>query len=296
MRAVWSFWSAPFFAHYESRWLSHKHHLLAWALSFKTASQHYPDTALVTDTAGARLLVDGLGLEFGSVDLRLDSLVAEGRDVDWWVLGKLTAYEAQTRPFVHLDNDVFLWRPLPEAMTAAPVFAQNPEGFEFTDQSLYRLEAFMAGVADADGWLPPEWRVYAQARRTGAVCCGILGGQDVAFLRRYAALAIAVIVHPRNQRVWPGLGVRDNILVEQYFLAACIASRQASRGLPSADFQPAYLFPSPAEAFEPAHAAAAGYTHLIGEAKVDAEIADRLERRVRADYPDLHARCVLHAG
>jgi hypothetical protein len=295
MRAVWSFWSAPFFAHYQSRWRSQKHHLLAWVLSVGEASKHYPDTALVTDTAGAKLLVEGLGLRFRNIDLSLDRLDAQGRDVEWWVLGKLMAYAAQTRPFLHLDNDVFLWRPLPDALISAPVFAQNPETFEFEDQSLYRLDGFMSCVAEAKGWLPSEWRHYARARGDGALCCGIVGGTEVAFLRRYAKTAIRIILHPSNQAVWRQLGVRDNILVEQYFLAACLRFHSTRPSSPFAGLRPAYLFPSSAAAFDPATAAEAGYTHLIGDAKNDAEIAHRLERRVQADYPHHYDRCCEHA-
>src|SRR6476646_849506 len=107
MRAVWSFWTKPFKEHHHDVWFSEKHHLLSWALSFETARKHYPETALITDEEGAELLVGHLGLEFEHVSTELSEL----RDADerWWVLGKLRAYCVQQEPFVHLDNDVFLW-------------------------------------------------------------------------------------------------------------------------------------------------------------------------------------------
>jgi hypothetical protein len=286
MRAAWSFWSTPYRAHYHANWTSEKHHLLAWALSVSQAARHYEDTWLCTDEAGAELLVDRLGLPFRSVDLRLEALNAPGTDDGWWVLGKLEAYAAQTGPFVHLDSDVFLWRPLPQRLIRAGVFAQNPERFDFEDQSLYRIDAFMAGVARFGGWLPPQWRAFAEAGDAGAVCCGILGGCDADFIGRYARLAMEVVRHPANQAIWPTLGVRDNILVEQYFLAACLHNPGP---------EPAFLFASSEEAFDDRAAARAGYTHLIGDAKRDARIAERLERRVCADYPALYERCCEHA-
>ena len=132
-RAVWSFWSKPFEAHHHHLWFSEKHHLLAWILSFELARQYYPETVLVTDDQGARLLVDRLGLEFGEVSTDLNRLQTE--DPDWWVLGKLWAYRQQTQPFVHIDADVFLWQPLPEQIVNAPVFTQSPEQFIFGDHS-----------------------------------------------------------------------------------------------------------------------------------------------------------------
>jgi len=259
-------------------------------------SRHYPDTRLVADSAGAEILIDALKLPFRSVELTLDTLDAARHDPEWWVLGKLTSYAAQTMPFVHIDNDVFLWRPLPSAVTAAAVFAQNPEVFTFEDQSLYRLDPFLAGIERFGGWLPPEWNWYAQERGNRALCCGILGGNDLAFIRHYANRAIEVICHPRNQAVWPTLGVRDNILVEQYFLAACLEFHQRAREGNSASLDAGYLFPSSDAAFDPAQATQAGYTHLIGEAKNNRAIAERLERRVQRDYPEYYERCLDYLG
>ena len=292
MRAVWSFWSLPYRAHYHRHWRSEKHHLLSWVLSVREASRHYPDTCLVTDSQGASILVDALALPFRHVDLRLDALQQADSDNEWWVLGKLTTYAAQTTPFLHLDNDVFLWNPLPAAVTAAQVFAQNPEVFYFEDQSLYRLDPFLASIDRFNGWLPQEWQWYAQQRGNRALCCGIFGGQDLDFIRHYASSAIEVISHPRNQQVWQAIGLRDNILVEQYFLAACLEYHQQNPSSPTTALEAAYLFASSADAFDPERAATAGYTHLIGDAKNNSSLADRLERRVRRDYPDHYDRCL----
>jgi len=294
MRAVWSFWSAPYRAHYHRLWLSEKYHLLSWVLSVGEASQHYTDTCLFTDSWGARLLVDSLALPFRHVDLRLDGLHPMVYDNEWWVLGKLTTYAAQTTPFIHLDNDVFLWNPLPAAVTAAPIFAQNPEAFYLEDQSLYRLEPFLKGIDRFKGWLPQEWLWYARRRGDKALCCGIFGGHDLDFIRHYANCAIEVICHPSNQPIWPTLGVRDNILVEQYFLSACLEYHQQNQYSPHTGLEAAYLFRSSAEAFDPECATRVGYTHLIGNAKNNRSIADSLERRVKCDYPDYYDRCLAY--
>ena len=153
MRAVWTFWSTPHRDHYHRYWLSERHHLFAWVLSVLQASRHYPDTCLSTDSRGAELLVDALGLPFRQVDLALDALDAPGNDPQWWVLGKLATYAAQTRPFLHLDGDVFLWKALPARVTGAGLFAQNPEIFYFEDQSLYRLGPFLTGIRRLRGIL-----------------------------------------------------------------------------------------------------------------------------------------------
>ena len=267
---------------------------MCWALSALQASRHFEDCCLVTDLAGAELLSGELALPFTSVSTALETLNERSADPQWWVLGKLSAYAAQTEAFLHLDADVILWKRPPSHLLQARVIAQNPEHFDFEDQSLYRADQFMRAIAACDGWLPEAWRAYAERRRNGALCCGIFGGADVNFIRNYAGLAIEIIDHPRNVAAWEMIGIRDNILVEQYFLAAYIeaAAGGAADGAADGGDAAAYLFPSSQHAFDPAIAAAQGYTHLIGDAKADAEIARRVERRVLAEDPALHHRCV----
>lgn len=286
MRAVWSFWRAPFADHRAGAWGSETNHLLAWALSVREASRHYPDTALVTDDAGARLLVDGLGLEFGSVSLSLNGL----RDCDpsWWSMGKLVAVAEQEEPFVHLDADVFLWRPLPAALTAAPVFAQNPEPFAQAS-SWYDPSAFEAVLAG--GRLPAEWGWYRRAAVPRGECCGIVGGTRLDFLHHWAAEGLATVREPANQA---GLALLDRppltITVEQYLLAACVEHHRGRAGSPYRDVDVAYLFESWAAAGNERRAAEVGFTHLIADTKRDPANAARLDRRVRTDHPDLYAR------
>jgi hypothetical protein len=282
LRAVWSFWTRPFRAFHRGTWASERHHLLAWALSVETARRHYPDTALCTDSEGARLLVDGLGLPFAQVSTALDRLA--GADPEWWGLGKLHAYRAQEAPFLHIDSDVFLWSPLPPDLAAAPVIVQNPEVFAFGDPgSWYQPQAAEAAIRATGGWLPEAWWAFT-ARRAGlAYCCGILGGHRTEALRDYADCAIRVIGHPANAAAWARIGDRigSSVLFEQYLLAACLAHRGVTPGC---------LFESAEESWDPAAARRAGYTHLIAGAKADPELARRLEARVRRDHPEIYER------
>ena len=117
MRAVWSFWSKPFYAGSGWRWREPVHHLLAWGLSLRLARSHYPETVLITDTPGKTLLINQLGLSFTHVSTELDRLQDEYPGL--WALGKLVTYSLQDKPFVHLDTDVFLWRPLPGRITSS---------------------------------------------------------------------------------------------------------------------------------------------------------------------------------
>jgi hypothetical protein len=270
------------------RWLEPRHHLLSWVLSVETARKHFRHTALVTDTAGAALLVDQLGLAFTEVSTDLDSLA--GAEPGWWALGKLVAYQAQPEPFIHVDSDAYLWSPLPERLTTAPVLAQNIETFR-QGASYYKPEIFESALAGR-GWLPPEW---AQARRfrgepLAAVCCGILGGTDVEFLAHYAKQAIGLVSRPENRLALDRLEDRAShvILIEQFLLWACLEYHSENQSSRFRDVRIEYLFASEDQAYQ--GMAVSPYTHLIGPAKRNRLIMDRLEKRVWRQYPKLAAR------
>lgn len=294
MRAVWSFWSKPFRAGRGSRWLNNYHAWLAWGLSVERARRHYPDTALVTDSEGAELLVDRLKLPFARVALELNAL--RNRDPDWWALGKLYAYRLQTEPFVHIDSDVFLWKRLPAELESAPVFAQSPETFDpARDEDGYPLRAVERTFRHS-GWLPKEWRWYSSygGRPLRASCCGIVGGNRTDVLREFAALGARVAEAPENAFGWTAWADKGfcNVLAEQFLLNAVVEYRRAlERSDTDRELRVAYLFPTDAAAYDPARAEAAGYTHLIGGAKRNPELMADLEARMWADHPEIAARC-----
>jgi hypothetical protein len=292
---VWSFWAEPFRHGRGSTWLTDYHALLSWVLSVETARRHYPDTSLVSDDAGAELLIDRLGLRFDRVSLDLNRL--RGRDPSWWALGKLYAYRLQDVPFVHIDSDVYLWKRLPSEVESASVFAQSPEWFDpDNDRSYYNVRAvertFPRG---GPGWLPKEWRWYTSGPgpRT-ASCCGILGGSRIELIADYAELGIRVVEAGRNAAGWATWEDTQecNVLIEQMLLDAVVAYRREHPRLEAdTSLSVCHLFRGACDPFDPDLAASRGYTHLISGAKRNAGVMADLEARVMAEFPILARRC-----
>jgi len=292
MRAVWSFWSKPYAGQKGRTWREPRHHLLAWGLSLRLAREHYPDTMLVTDSEGKALLVDRLGLDFAEVSTELDRL--RGVDPGWWALGKLVAYSLQDRPFVHLDTDVFLWRPLPPQLRSAPVFAQCPERHAFgqgrCDPRQIELLFESHGLS-----APVEWE-WAISRETGwfrQENCGIVGGNRVDFLRYYADTALRMVTDPVHAAAWSEVPHKDefNNLIEQFWLGACLDYHRHHPQSPFRGITVRYLFPTMDEAFNPQAAAQAGFTHLLFDSKAHPEVTARLERRVAEMDPAFLRHC-----
>lgn len=298
MNAVWSFWTKPFLVHYSSTWESPKHHLLSWILSVERARKHFPKLILYTDDDGERLLVKELGLKFDEVNTSLNQL--NRKDPDFWVSGKLYAYRCQKEPFIHLDNDVVLWKPLPSYIQSAPIFLQNPEFFAFEGEgSYYQPEVINRAVNEVNGWLPKEWSWYTANRQGRSVCVGIIGGNNLKFISYYADLALKFIEHPANQNAWKYIRetighkmAGHNLLFEQYLLSACIDYyRFAETNEFTGSLNPKFLFSSFDDALRPENAKEMGYTHFIGPAKRNKVLMGHLEKRVKDDYPYYYERC-----
>jgi hypothetical protein len=292
MRAVWSFWSKPFKICKGRIWREPWHHLLAWGLSLRLARLHFAETQLVTDTPGKRMLVDGLGLKFDTVSTELDRL--SDAAPDWWALGKLTAYSLQDRPFTHIDTDVFLWNALPPRLTAAPVFSQCPENHSLEHE--WCGPRYIEHLFDRHNLkLPVEWQ-WASSRCTTWFRednCGILGANNVDFIRHYAETALQMVGDPAHRALWDELPNKSGytMLIEQFLLACCIDYHRIAPESPYRGVNIRYLFPSTDEAYNSNTAARFGYTHLQGDSKTHPEVMARLERRVAQLDPAFHRHC-----
>ena|ERR1700694_3108027 len=294
MNAVWSFWTKPYISARRSGWYSEWHHWLAWGLSVYAARQHYPNTYLITDDEGARILVDTLQLPFQHVSTALNAL--RDKDPEWWALGKIAAYRRQKAPFVHVDADVFLWKPLAPALEQADVFAQNPEHI-IRGASCYRPEELERAIREsAGGWLPREWISYGRVPSPHAACCGIFGGCRLDFIRHYSDAAFKLVTGSQNRAALRSLGGKDGhmILVEQYLLTACTEYHRHRGRSPYDQIEIRYVFDSMEDAFHPHRATAAGFTHLASDAKRSAQICHHLERRVQHSLPRHYERCMSY--
>jgi hypothetical protein len=288
MNAIWSFWSKPYREGKSLDWIDELSRFCSWKLSLETAAPMFEKKKLYTDDFGKELLVSRLGLNFDDVDTSLNSL--DNLDAKWWAFGKLYTYLKQNEPFLHIDSDVYLHKKPSEKILHAPIIAQNYEHFRLGD-SWYHPEKFRI-LKSIQGYIPKEIEWYeGRGGDHKALCCGVFGGNDVSFIRYYASVVFDVFLHPDNHPFWIFLG-GDNILLEQYVLSACI---EYSKNNPESDFFSHIgiecFFDSASSAFNPEVAAAVGYTHLIGGAKRNKEVCERLKKRILREYPVFYERC-----
>jgi len=283
MRAVWSYWSAPSRHRSSFSWGQERAHALSWVLSVELARSHFQQTALHTDDAGARLLIDQLDLPFDHVSTSLNAL--HGHDPDWWMQGKLHTYAEQPEPFVHIDSDAYLFKPLPERLLAAAVLAQNPEPV-VPEAIWYDVEACEVAIRSrGTGIIPLEWtwyRTFVPAARQTAACCGIFGGNQLDFIHDYARQVLELLENPANRSAFNGHPhkVDFNPFFEQYLLSAHAAYRKV---------EITYLLDSLGDLTQLAREL--GFTHVMASAKRDEGVHARIESRVARDYPAAYERC-----
>src|ERR1700754_1481385 len=138
MKIVQSFWSKPsFHAHqgYSNArpfggWLNFRYFVLSTSYSCLTLRKYNKEIDLFTDSKGYSLFIDDLKLPYDYASSKLDTL--ENEDHRLWIRGKMMAIEAQQKPFIHVDNDVFVWEAFPNNnpagyLTAQSIVAMSPE-------------------------------------------------------------------------------------------------------------------------------------------------------------------------
>jgi hypothetical protein len=249
MKIVYSHWSAP-------RFMSMDHRIIL-AVSVLLARQHYSQIEMVTDYQGAKLF-EKMQLPFTSVRTDL-----EGFDVHpmAWAAGKMKVYSLQEEPFAHVDQDVFLFKALPQKIVEAPLFAQSYEARHLYNVSLSKTpERHVARFTTPAS----DWDCYN---------AGILGGHDVEFLRDYALKGLEGIreldsIHPYTMTVY-----------EQAWLAR--HARDCGKKVIT-------LF----DHNNPSEAEALGYCHLM-QCKHSDECVGRVRRRLQKMDPNMFNRAIL---
>ncbi len=240
----------------------------SFVLAVEVARNHYPEIELVTDDSGKALLIDHLNIPFSNVNLALNDY--RYLPIHHWAYPKMIAYGLQQKPFIHLDYDVFLWDGIPKEMRKNALTFQNiEEGHIFRDHYMSGIEVFNnAPVA-------PEniKKNYTQE----VFNCGVVMANDIDFVQEWWEAAKLYVEAPENQVMWTDMNVlyrsNHNLIFEQWF-PGCIAKRRKMKIGEDIRF---LLHAGTPPDFK--------YTHTLGPAKREANIAALVAGRVAADYP-----------
>jgi hypothetical protein len=192
MKAVFSFWSKPYFRsiHKGHAGFPSEHYFkVALELAVLTARDHFDTIELVTDTEGYAI-IEKLGIQFDSVSLALNDIADIPANL--WCFGKLKAYSIQKEPFVHLDYDLFLLKPLRAGFLEKAIICQSVEPFlvkHYGDYYLPNLEQVFTFPK-----LPNAYKLLKDTplESQKAYNTGLVGGTNWKALTAYAKMAMKV--------------------------------------------------------------------------------------------------------
>ena len=248
--------------------------LYTTALAVLCASRHFKEVEMVTNDWGVDMFKK-IGLPVTSYSNKLNEM----KDVSrfFWAYGKLLAYTEQKVPFVHLDNDVFVWDPLPRRILKADLCFQSHEPFELAGYGYYDM-------------LKPCWndmpvrpqKIVDNEVTDFAYNCGICGGHNLDFFKEWIECSRQYIFAEENQQnffeKYASVMIHQNLFHEQYFAASLIKMHGMRKKVEVLDADVTKI-PDKLK-----------YTHLWGTTKKDFSMMRRVNMRLQIEDPKFHKR------
>lgn len=252
---------------------------MSWVLSSLRLSQYYDNLSLVTDSTGAKTLIDKLKLPYTYVSCKLDKLKNSNRHL--WALGKLYAYEMQENPFIHVDGDIFIWRNFPEIIRNAELVAQNEE-IEYT----FNCE-LMEKILNAGFVFPEKINPSLQVSESNA---GIIGGYNTDFFKQYVDEAKWFIKNNEKRISNFSVGAQNvNTIMEQYLFHELAKAKGISvtylfKDITANDFSKFNQFSKLNHS--------SWYIHAIGSYKMKTITGERIARCLWYEFPEYYDRLI----
>lgn len=281
-RIIQSLWTWPTRARGSRQligsWQQKSYHFMSWAYSCLLLRRHYEHVELYTDTWGKHLLIDKLRLPYTAVHVVLDEVTAPSPAL--WARGKLSVIAMQEAPFLHLDGDVFAFAPFGESLENAPIAVQHlEENYPYYSPGIrYMQEHF--------GYLPEVMKTHWEevAGVYNAYNCGIVGGQDLAFMKQFALEALRLIEENAGA-IKPG-APELNIIYEQHLLY-CLAKQEGAEvncyrsNIPASHEGLTSLQGAPRRNT---------YVHPVASYKKSPSFCLDLKNRLQREYPEYYYR------
>jgi len=293
MNVIQSFWSKPLFKanedikanRYHGGWINYRYCLMSMAYSCLSISRFYPHLELYTDSFGVKLFKDILNLPYHKFHTHLDDIA--NIDEALWAYGKIMTYSVQKEPFLHIDNDVFIWQEFPDRIVYADLVCQSLEMIE--EYLLTDYTIAMDYIKSNPGKTP---KLILNSKCKSAANMGLFGGNNLEFIQYYCKEAKSafnnmydMIIHSGNKK-----GI-FNIIYEQLLLTelANKYNQKISFLIPYNDLDEVVKYSTIETAqYE------SKYVHCIGELKSYKYICEQIEYRLKYEYPIYYNRILSY--
>lgn len=262
-KIVWSLDTLPIM---NNRWQQGnklKETIIMYALSILYAHLWYDDLEVYTDEIGYEYLKE-LPIRVTKIDFNSDKGL--------WMDSKLKVLELQRRPFIHIDGDVFLQKPIQIFHNLSkPIIIERYEmGEQFGPH-------YKGQVNFLDDYLDGILRHWNKDLGY-SVNCGVIGFSDITlkdeFIEQYKlAKSIYSSIYDEYKE-FNKVGYEPCIVLEQYNLACFLDYKS---------IKPYTLLSEPSINSNTIFAKRLGYCHLYGVSKY--EMKDDIENRLQIAFP-----------
>jgi hypothetical protein len=218
MKAIFSFWSKCSNESSDRRmagFYNEHFFITSFKLAIACAKRSFKTIEIYTDKVGYELLILKHKLTVDAVHTVLDDINHYPSDL--WMTGKLYTYSLQKEPFIHLDYDLYLLKPIPSHYFNESIIVQCEELFEHTDVYEWGID----WVRSTNQNLPKEFNFnteipykYQKANNLGLVggqafdAIADFGKRSLQMIEENATLISQLPVNKQNQL---------NIIYEQFF-------------------------------------------------------------------------------
>ncbi len=283
MKIIQSFWTKPVYhnsddanARFNGGWPNQKYAFYSFALSALTINKFYSQNELYTDQRGKELFHDLLELPYSKIHTQLDSI--NDYDPKLWALGKLVACAQQDEPFIHLDNDIFLWDKIPYQIDQYDIIAQNiEEDFPNYGKTFgYMLKSFES--------IPSELiSTFNKNKKILAHNAGFIGGKNISFFKELNDKAFDLITKNKHHLENLDVGIFNTIFEQQ--LGYAIAENN--------NLKVQYLFDEVAPNFAEiidfsSIPVLSKYIHCVGYSKKSVFACEQIEGRLSYHFPEYY--------
>ncbi len=273
MRIVQTFWTAgrnPL--EYSFGWLRPEYNLMSWVLSCQCLRMYYDEVALYTDEHGKHILIDILHLPYTEVHVVYDETLCPPQH---WSYAKIKTYSLQTKPFLHIDADIFLSGPIAEEARQTPLIAQSKErGTKYYRHIIDRL------LGESSLRLPKYLEDALKEESVASYNMGLFGGNDLDFIHAFCREAMA-LCDANKAECSDG---NFNLLFEQ-MLFACLTERKdmpVSTVCPGIYNDNGYTAGEFCQLYNYRHKS---YFHLLGGHKRNQEVIETFVETFMTLYP-----------
>lgn len=265
-RAVYSLWTKPMNGEFVG-FNSEKALMECFSLSLHYSKKWFKEVHFITDLKG-KALIDKYGLKFDYVSTELEEALKDTSEKDW-SLGKIYACKIQDKPFIHIDNDVILFKPLPDSFLRKDAVFQSPERGSWP---------YYNDMMDFDNLNYNNKPSWYDTKNLKAYNCGLLGFNRLDFLNEWWETTLQHIEYLKLQNGYPSVSLLPCLIFEQQYIGCLCDHYNYNVGLLTD-----YGTDKNQEYITEDLAIKLGYTHLISQCKRQKDIEEKVSQRLQKE-------------